>query len=128
MRTAEMQHAVRVVMLISDGFGGFGGIAKFNRDFLGALGVCPSVEGVYVLPRLILEPITETIPESIVYDRKAARGWLAFVGRAWALALSGDRIDVVVCGHLHLLPVAWLLARLRNAQLTLVIHGIVIRW
>jgi glycosyltransferase involved in cell wall biosynthesis len=30
----------------------------------------------------------------------------------------------VICGHLHLLPLAWLLARVSGAHLTLIIHGI----
>jgi hypothetical protein len=28
---------VNIVMLLTDGFGSFGGIAKFNRDFMQAL-------------------------------------------------------------------------------------------
>lgn len=111
-------------MLLGDGFGGFGGIAKFNRDFLEALDASPVVERVHALPRLISEPIVEPIPESVVYDRKAARGKLSFVGRAMARGGVDDRIDLVVCGHLHLLPVAWSLARARRAVLTLIIHGI----
>ena len=31
---------VNIVMLLTDGFGGFGGIAKFNRDFMQALDAC----------------------------------------------------------------------------------------
>jgi hypothetical protein len=68
-------------MLLTDGFGGFGGIAKFNRDFMQALDASPVVARVYALPRLIPDSIEEPIPESVVYDRKAARGKLAFVRR-----------------------------------------------
>ena len=35
-----MTTALRVLMLLTDGFGGVGGIAKFNRDFLQALDAC----------------------------------------------------------------------------------------
>jgi hypothetical protein len=31
---------MNIVMLLTDGFGGFGGIAKFNRDFMHALDAC----------------------------------------------------------------------------------------
>ena len=34
------------------------------------------------------------------------------------------RVDLVICGHIHLLPAAWLLARLCGARLALIIHGI----
>ena len=66
-------------MLLTDGFGGVGGIAKFNRDFLQALDACASVERVHAQPRLIPEPIEEVIPEAVVYDRRAAGGKLAFM-------------------------------------------------
>ena len=119
-----MTDSFRAVMLLSDGFGGFGGIAKFNRDFLDALDACQRVEHVHVLPRTIPEPIADTIPESVVYDRKAARGKLAYMRRVFAFLLWGGAFDIVVCGHRNLLPVAWLLARARGARLVLVIHGI----
>src|SRR5215831_489402 len=38
---------MRVQMLLTDGFGGFGGISRFNRDFLSALNGCSLVERVY---------------------------------------------------------------------------------
>jgi hypothetical protein len=33
-------------MLLTDGFGGFGGISKFNRDLIQALDASSVVEGV----------------------------------------------------------------------------------
>jgi phosphatidylinositol alpha-1,6-mannosyltransferase len=119
-----MASGLDVLMLLTDSFGGRGGIAKFNRDFLQALDACALVERVYALPRLIPQPIDEAIPEAIIYDRKAARGRLAFLRRLASHAWRCQRIDLVVCGHLHLLPVAWLVARLRGARLALIIHGI----
>lgn len=119
-----MVGSLGVAMLLTDGFGGFGGIAKFNRDFLQAVDACAFVERVHALPRIIRDPIEEVIPESVVYDRRAARGKIAFMKRVLALALRGGRIELVVCGHLHLLPAAWLLARLRGARLALIVHGI----
>jgi phosphatidylinositol alpha-1,6-mannosyltransferase len=119
-----MKASLRVLMLLTDGFGGIGGIAKFNRDFLQALDDCAVVERVRALPRLIVTPIQETIPEAVVYDRRAARGKLAFLHRLAAHAWRDRRIDLVVCGHLYLLPAAWLLARLSHARLALIIHGV----
>jgi phosphatidyl-myo-inositol dimannoside synthase len=119
-----MVSALRAVILLTDGFGGVGGIAKFNRDFLQALDVCSMVERVYAQPRLIPEPIEETIPEAVVYDRRAARGKLAFMLCLGARVWRREPVDLVVCGHLNLLPAAWLLARLRGARLALIIHGI----
>jgi phosphatidyl-myo-inositol dimannoside synthase len=119
-----MRNSFRAAMLLSDGFGGFGGIAKFNRDFLTALDACSLVEHIYVLPRAISEPIAQPVPESIVYDRKAAAGKLAYLHRFLSYILRADRVDVVICGHCNLLALAWLLARLQRAHLVLVIHGL----
>jgi glycosyltransferase involved in cell wall biosynthesis len=35
-----------------------------------------------------------------------------------------NRVKLVICGHLYLLPIAWILARLRGARLVLIIHGV----
>ena len=120
-----MTTALRMLMLLTDGFGGIGGIAKFNRDFLQALDSCNLVERVQVLPRLIVEPIKRrAIPEAVVYDRRAAGGKAAFMRRVGAHLCRAGRLDLVICGHINLLPAAWLLARLRGARLVLIIHGI----
>jgi glycosyltransferase involved in cell wall biosynthesis len=116
--------SLRVLILVSDGFGGIGGIAKFNRDFLRALDGCILVERVHALPRMIPELIHEPIPEIVVYDRTAAQGKAAFVSRLAAHAWRDRRVNLVICGHIHLLPAAWLLARLRGVRLVLIIHGI----
>jgi hypothetical protein len=56
--------------------------------------------------------------------RKAARGKFAFLRRVLWCAWRGSRPDLVICGHLNLLPAAWLLARLRGCALGAIIHGI----
>src|SRR5512144_967680 len=110
-----MRHSIRIQMLLTDAFGGFGGISRFNRDFLAALDACSSVERVHALPRLIAEPIEEVIPEAVIFNRKATRGRFAFARQLLRHALRAERADLVICGHLHLLPLAWLAARHQQA-------------
>jgi len=119
-----MRKALNVMMLLTDGFGGVGGIAKFNRDFLQALDNSGHVQRVYALPRLIPEPIAESIPEAIVYDRRSAAGKTAFMRRLGRRGSQSGRLDLLICGHLYLLPAAWLLARLCGARLALIVHGL----
>jgi phosphatidyl-myo-inositol dimannoside synthase len=118
-----MRRPIRVQMLLTDGFGGFGGISKFNRDFLAALDASPLVQMVHALPRLMIEPIQEVIPEAVIYHRRAARGRVAFVKVLLGQLLWGERMDLVICGHLNLLPLAWLAAIYHKARLVLVVHG-----
>jgi len=113
-------------MLLSEAFGGQGGIAKFNRDFLGALvagGPCRRVAEVEALPRAITHSIEPPVPAGIAYDREAAKGASAYLRRVMRLIVRRKRIDAVICGHVNLLPVAWVVARLRRARLILIVHG-----
>jgi phosphatidyl-myo-inositol dimannoside synthase len=41
---------LRVLTLVTDAFGGHGGIAQYNRDFLSALARCEGVGKVILLP------------------------------------------------------------------------------
>lgn len=115
---------MKILMLLTDAFGGFGGIAKFNRDFLKGLDASPLVKRVFVWPRLIPEPIDEPLPTSIVYERGFANGKLAYLSRAIAGMIFHPHIDLVVCGHINLLPLAWAVAKVRRGPVVLIIHGI----
>src|SRR5215510_1220593 len=50
--TGKMTHHIRILALITDGFGGQGGISQYNRDFLTALSQTDSVGEIVVAPRL----------------------------------------------------------------------------
>ena len=114
----------RILALLSDGFGGFGGISKFNIDLLEALDACEIVERVYVLPRIISNPIDRPIPESVVFNRKVANNKVLFVRKLLAFLLERQKIKLVICGHLNLLPLAAIAAFFCRARLILIIHGI----
>lgn len=111
-------------MLATDGYGCLGGIAQFNRDFLDALNAAPEVERVLVWPRHAPQPLTDGIPEAVVYDRATARGKAAYLRRALLALLAPPSADLVICAHLHLMPLAWLAARRSGARLALVLFGI----
>jgi hypothetical protein len=44
---------VRLLALLSDGFGATGGIARYNRNLIAALAQSPRISEVAVLPRLL---------------------------------------------------------------------------
>ena len=117
---------MRLLTLVTDAFGGLGGIAKFNRDLLAALCAHPAVSEVVALPRVVAaEPfLTATFPEGLRYRSETAgeKGHYA-LGVMKALASEGG-FDGVVCGHINLLPLAALAAKWKRAPLLLIIHGI----
>ncbi|WP_263835209.1 glycosyltransferase family 4 protein [Salinibacter sp.] len=107
---------------LTDAFGGRGGIAQFNRDWLRALCSAPDVERVVAIPRVMADA-PRGMPGPLEYRVDAAGGKPDFLRAVGAEILSGD-YDGVLCGHLHLLPVAWLAARRTGVPLLLVVHGI----
>lgn len=114
---------LRVGVLLTDAYGGIGGIGKFNRDLLSALAQMQDVGAVISLPRLVEHEIGY-VPEKVVFDLQAARGKSAYVLRAMGLAFAEPRLDLVICGHLNLLPLAWLVSRRQRCPLLLIVHGI----
>lgn len=114
---------LRVAVLLTDAYGGIGGIAKFNRDLLAALTCMPEVHEVVALPRLIQREM-EPLPEKVRFEVRAARGKLPYALSALRVASASRRFDLVICGHINLLPLAWLVSRMQRCPLLLIAHGI----
>jgi phosphatidyl-myo-inositol dimannoside synthase len=115
---------LRIVMLLSDAHGGFGGISKFNQDFLKALDASAKVERVQVVSRVGVPAVGSQVPKCVSYDQDAVRGKIAFIKSVCKHSLKADRANLVICGHLHLLPAAWICARMQGGRLALIVHGI----
>jgi phosphatidylinositol alpha-1,6-mannosyltransferase len=109
-----------VLALVTDAFGGYGGIAQYNRDFLAALAEGGVASSIIVLPRHA--PGGITVPAAI-NQLRARPGRLAYSLTALLAALR-RRVDVVFCGHLYMAPLGWLIARLKGAKLVLQMHGV----
>jgi glycosyltransferase involved in cell wall biosynthesis len=113
---------MRILVLLHDAFGGHGGIGRFNRDLLEALAVAPGVERVTALPRLIPNSVG-AVPGKIDFRRDGLGGRPAYLAAALRQIAAGG-YDLVLCGHLRLLPLAWLAAVRCGAPLVLEIYGI----
>jgi phosphatidylinositol alpha-1,6-mannosyltransferase len=111
---------MRLLALVTDAFGGSGGIARYNQDLMLALAQSAHVSEIVVLPRFA-GPVSEVPPKVRQYAPSAGR--IAWSARALALA-ARQRFDAVFCGHLHALPVAAAIAGLRRAPLWVQAHGV----
>jgi phosphatidylinositol alpha-1,6-mannosyltransferase len=109
----------RCLALVSDAFGGRGGIAQYNRDLLTAFAVSGWVASICVLPRQAPDPAFP--PEGI--RQAAPRGRAGYAIAALVRGLTKP-VDVVFCGHIHLAPLGALIARARGAKLVVQTHGI----
>jgi phosphatidylinositol alpha-1,6-mannosyltransferase len=113
---------LRVLALVTDAFGGHGGIAQYNRDFLSALAGCDRVGDVIVLPRAAAK-LPDSIPSN-VRQLGPVKGRLAYSFAALEKARAHRPIDVIFCGHLFMLPLAAVVGKLLNARLWVQVHGI----
>lgn len=113
---------LHVLALVTDAFGGCGGIARYNRDLLTALAAVDDVESIMILPRA-----TPERPENLpLQARQVAPIFnpcaysIAALGQARALPERA----VIFCGHTRMAPLAAALSRLTGAFLWLQVHGI----
>lgn len=107
----------RILALLTEAYGGYGGIAKFNRDLIEALSEEADVK---ILPRLAA-PLP-VLPNH-VFQLAPAGNRLGYALKA----LSEHRWTtggMIFCGHLNLLPVAILMKMQTGAPIWLQIHGI----
>lgn len=113
----------RILVLAPDAFGGVGGIAKFNRDLLAAVCAHPGVQEVVAIPRLIRSS-SEPLPRKLTYVTEGAGGKIKYLSAVWKVVRSNSRFDAVICAHINLLPVAYVLRTILSAPLMLFIHGV----
>ena len=118
-----MKRSTRVLALVTDAYGGTGGIAQYNRDFLESIAAHESVEEVVVVPRVIAREI-QPLPERVTHVPAAAGSKLRYLGTVASLARKKGAFDLVICGHVNLLPLAYATARRCGARLMVLVYGL----
>jgi phosphatidylinositol alpha-1,6-mannosyltransferase len=111
---------MRLLALVTDGFGAAGGIARYNCDLMTALGRSKEVEQVVVFPRFGGQYINQTSRVLQLEPTPSAYIWAA---RALTLGISRNT-DAIFCGHLNFAPLAAHIARLGRKPLWIQTHGI----
>lgn len=113
---------LRILALVTDAFGGIGGIAQYNRDFLSALARCDGVCEVVVVPRRSARSVF-TLPSGVQQLRPVENRFAYSVNALWT-AIKHRPIDFVFCGHLFMAPLAVVIARALRVPLWVQVHGI----
>ena len=114
---------MRILVLATDAFGGQGGIAKYNRDLLGALCAYPGVTEVVAVPRRAPLP-PEPLPPKLTYATAGLNSKFRYFLTVWRCLVSPGNYDIICCTHLRLLPLAFLARWKTGAPLALFIYGI----
>lgn len=115
-----MTGQMRILALVTDGFGSFGGIAQYNSDLLSGLARSFRVDHVRVIAR---HGSVANIPAKI-RQLPAPSSKAAYALCAARAALLDGPWHWLFCGHIHLAPLSAALARLSNARLWIQVHGI----
>ena len=110
-----------VLALVTEAFGGRGGIAQYNRDLLTAWAGSGAASSILVLPRFSHDAIR--LPFESIRQTGARRGRAGYTIAALCAAFS-SRLDIVFCGHLYMAPLARLTAWICGAKLVVQAHGI----
>jgi phosphatidyl-myo-inositol dimannoside synthase len=114
---------VKILVLAAEAFGGYGGIAKYNRDLIEALCTYPGLGEVVAIPRRIPLPL-EALPPRLTYVTGGINSIFRYFSALLRQVVRGDGIGGIYCGHLFLLPLAYLVKWKTGAPLILVIYGI----
>ena len=99
---------MRVLALVTEAFGGFGGISLYNRDLLAALCLLPDCPEVVALPRSASPRSRNHCPLRLSYATDGGGGKPRYVRPSCADSSSDRSFDLIICGHINLLPLAYL--------------------
>lgn len=113
----------RALALVTDAYGGRGGIALYVRNLLQALCDYPEMTRVVAIPRSISYSL-EKMPANLDYRINAARSKFKFAYACLRIVFSEPRFDLILCAHIHLLPLALLLSIFYRCPVIPVVYGV----
>jgi phosphatidylinositol alpha-1,6-mannosyltransferase len=111
---------MRMLALMTDAYGGYGGIAQYNRDFIEAAAEVSTVRSIDVAVRIA--PIGGTVPPPNVRQHKPRRSRVHYALHSASLAVV-RRPKLVFNGHLYHGPLARMIAKATGAKLISQLHG-----
>lgn len=114
---------MRILALVTDAFGSSGGMAKFNRDLLSALCAYPGCDEVVAIPRLMSKP-TGPLPPKLSYITTGLNSKWRFALAAVRAAFARPSFGLVFCGHINLVPLGFIAAKLAQAPFVTMLHGV----
>lgn len=118
----QWQRDVRILALVTDAFGGYGGIAQYNRDLLTALAASSNVNEIVVLPRLVSGEFDNLPAKVRQRDPQILRS--AYVACSIRAARQDGPFDAIFSGHIYHTPLAAGLGRWLRIPVWLQTHGI----
>jgi phosphatidyl-myo-inositol dimannoside synthase len=117
---SSVRQDLNILALVTDGFTGHGGIARYNCEFIAALAGCNRIASVTVLPRSAAAALE--LPAR-VQEVAGGKHRIAYSMRALITAVNKPP-GLIFCGHLFMAPLAALIAARLKIPYWLQLHGI----
>ena len=111
---------MKVLALVTDAFAGYGGIARYNCDFLSALDAVQRISSIVVLPRVA--NVAASVESGKIRQLRPTQSRSLYSIRALITA-ARMRPDLIFCGHVYHGPLARLVAKLFGCRLVSQLHG-----
>ena len=111
----------KILALVTEAWGGHGGIAQYNRDLIAALAHSEVKSSIEVLPRFVHDD-GERAPQGVI-QHPAKRSKVAYAIDAFRRAMA-LKPDVLFCGHLNMASMCQSIAHASGAKLVVQLHGI----
>src|ERR1041384_2825502 len=115
---------MKVLALMPDAYRGFGGIAQYNSDLFDSLSRLTRIDKIVSLTRHLPDPNSGLPPPPAKLEQHFLPGNTARYLSAALIHALKVRPDVIICGHINLLPVATMLKKLIGSRLILEAYGI----
>lgn len=120
----QLMDEKRILVLTTDAFGSFGGIALYNRDVITAICEIPECTEVVAIPRFISGELENDIPDKLTYITNGLNSKLNYIKAVFGVLLKHSKFALIVCGHINLLPVAYLVGLLTRKPVILFVYGV----
>ncbi|MDA9369371.1 glycosyltransferase family 4 protein [Amylibacter sp.] len=119
MMTGNKKHSKIIFALVTEAFNGRGGIAQYNRDIFNVFNESHGIK-TYIFPRRTSKAKYIT---SCLYQFSSVFNKYLYVLKTFIYALN-LRPQVIYCGHLHMITLAYMISLLTRSKLVCQLHGI----
>lgn len=114
---------MKILALVTDAYGGHGGIALYNRDVLRSLCEHEGVDKVVAIPRCAGD-YQGDYPKGLIYETSGISNSFLYLKAVIKVLINQQNFSIIFCCHLNLMPLAWLISKLLNIPVVLEIYGI----
>ena len=113
---------MRTLALVTDAFGGYGGVSRYNQAFLRALAGLDGTTEILVVPREGEAPAHGLPAHLAQLPPTPAKS--AYIARVLSIAARRPGYDLLFCGYITMAPLAAATARWLGCPWWLQIHGV----